>query len=507
MNAVACGLSRLDETKQQLGPSVARKIAQLWMGYLDYLEENYVLMVLYFSQRGSNTKFLVQAYRHRLAPIFLQTLPFSRCCRHRHQSSLSRTKSSPIAAPKLSRCPNLVRHHQSFLPLPQPIQWGASQIHYPRWIFKHPKPRTTQPYLFLCPHPNFMTQVGRRGGKKDLRRRRGEPSRVLQEAREVLIWMKEGPAVEARRTCRGAGGLPLPCGGAGGLPLSCRGASGPSLCWQEDIGLSLDDITISDGFDEINDPNEISMLIKQRNGVTVDNEPPVEEHEGIFILLILQMFTQSYTYTHIGQEKYKAKAIELNGPDFDWLHSSVDPRALYECTCGRPHGKWATFNGTINDREVLADLKRGRASIMAARHQRQEEEDRMRKEASDGRLAKEYAQNMLNWARMAHTHNENMQKFMESVALQTGMPLAAVPPLMPPPPQPPTYAISPTPNLSPENVGTFGSSVRTETPDETISRIARVEFHSHADGTPNGVDGTASGGGTYSPPDEAFPFF
>ena len=125
------------------------------------------------------------------------------------------------------------------------------------------------------------------------------------------------------------------------------------------------------------------------------------------------MFTQSYTYTHIGQEKYKAKAIELNGPDFDWLHSSVDPRALYECTCGRPHGKWATFNGTINDREVLADLKRGRASIMAARHQRQEEEDRMRKEASDGRLAKEYAQNMLNWARMVHTHNENMQKFME----------------------------------------------------------------------------------------------
>lgn len=56
-------------------------------------------------------------------------------------------------------------------------------------------------------------------------------------------------------------------------------------------------------------------------------------------------------------------------------------------------------------------------------------------------------------------------------------------------------------------VGTFGSSVRTETPDETISRIARGEFHSHADETPNGVDGTASGGGTYSPPDEAFPFF
>jgi len=78
-----------------------------------------------------------------------------------------------------------------------------------------------------------VTQAGCWGGKKDLWRRRGEPSRVLQEAREVLIWMKEGPAVEARRTCRGAGGLPLPCGGAGGMLLSCGGASGLSLCWQE----------------------------------------------------------------------------------------------------------------------------------------------------------------------------------------------------------------------------------------------------------------------------------
>lgn len=47
-----------------------------------------------------------------------------------------------------------------------------------------------------------------------------------------------------------------------------------------DIGLGLDDMTIIDGFDEVNDPKDISMLIKQRNGVTVDNEPPVEEHEG-----------------------------------------------------------------------------------------------------------------------------------------------------------------------------------------------------------------------------------
>ena len=95
------------------------------------------------------------------------------------------------------------------------------------------------------------------------------------------------------------------------------------------------------------------------------------------------------------QEKYKVKAIELNGPDFDWLYSLVDARALYECSCGRPHGKWATFNGMINDKGVLPDLRRSHACAMAARRQRQEKEERLRKEAYDGRAAKEYAQSML----------------------------------------------------------------------------------------------------------------
>ncbi|TVU01241.1 hypothetical protein EJB05_53279, partial [Eragrostis curvula] len=59
-------------------------------------------------------------------------------------------------------------------------------------------------------------------------------------------------------------------------------------------------------------------------------------------------------------ERYKAKAIELNGSDFDWLHSPVDVKALYECCYGRQHGKWAIFNGVIDDREALAELKSGR---------------------------------------------------------------------------------------------------------------------------------------------------
>jgi hypothetical protein len=46
------------------------------------------------------------------------------------------------------------------------------------------------------------------------------------------------------------------------------------------IGLGLDDMTIIDGYDEVNDPRDISMLIKQRNGVTLEDETLVEEHEG-----------------------------------------------------------------------------------------------------------------------------------------------------------------------------------------------------------------------------------
>jgi hypothetical protein len=62
----------------------------------------------------------------------------------------------------------------------------------------------------------------------------------------------------------------------------------------------------------------------------------------------------------LGQERYKEKAMELNGPDFYWLHSPVDVKALYECSCGRSHGKWALFNGIVNDREVL-EMKRSHA--------------------------------------------------------------------------------------------------------------------------------------------------
>jgi hypothetical protein len=97
------------------------------------------------------------------------------------------------------------------------------------------------------------------------------------------------------------------------------------------------------------------------------------------------------------KERYKAKALELNGPDFNWLNSLVDVRALYECSCGRRHGKWPIFNGIIDDIEALAEVKNKHASSAAAKRQRQEEAERIRKEAHESRSSKEYAHNMAEW--------------------------------------------------------------------------------------------------------------
>ena len=115
----------------------------------------------------------------------------------------------------------------------------------------------------------------------------------------------------------------------------------------------------------------------------------------------------------MAQENYKTKAMELNGPDFDWLHSPVDVRALYHCSCIGRHGKLAIFNRIVNDKVALAELKRSRASSMDAQRQRQEEENRMRKEARDSCMAKDFAQRMLEWDIIVHDHYDNMRRFME----------------------------------------------------------------------------------------------
>ncbi|CAD6218524.1 unnamed protein product [Miscanthus lutarioriparius] len=126
---------------------------------------------------------------------------------------------------------------------------------------------------------------------------------------------------------------------------------------------------------------------------------------------------------------------------------------------------------------------------MAARRQRQEEDERLRREAHDGRVAKEYAQNVSAWSTMR-------------VAEVNGLPFTSVPAPIPPPPVPPVYADVPSSNPSPNDLFVaftmkfplifnkipfvqlnrlvpvalvFGI----ESPEETLSRIAQGRFRSH----------------------------
>lgn len=141
-------------------------------------------------------------------------------------------------------------------------------------------------------------------------------------------------------------------------------------------------------------------------------------------------------------ERYKTKATELNGPNFDWMNSPVDSRALYECSCGRPHGKWETFNGMVDDSEAMAKIKRRSTSSTANKRRRQEEDDHERARLiKDARIAKEYAQRVLEWSSGQDSYNNTIKLILESVIQHTGMPLPVAIPHPPPPPPPPTYGV------------------------------------------------------------------
>ncbi|KQK06214.1 uncharacterized protein LOC112270886 isoform X2 [Brachypodium distachyon] len=56
-------------------------------------------------------------------------------------------------------------------------------------------------------------------------------------------------------------------------------------------------------------------------------------------------------------EAYKEAVLEIHGPDYDWINSSIDSEAVYKVCRGKPHGRWLIFNGLVNSKEILADAK------------------------------------------------------------------------------------------------------------------------------------------------------
>jgi hypothetical protein len=96
------------------------------------------------------------------------------------------------------------------------------------------------------------------------------------------------------------------------------------------------------------------------------------------------------------------------------MNSPVDSRALYECSCRRPHGKWATFNGMVDDSEAMAEIERRSTSSTANKRRRQEEDDHERARLiEDARIAKEYAQRVLEWSSGQDSYNNTIKLILE----------------------------------------------------------------------------------------------
>lgn len=69
------------------------------------------------------------------------------------------------------------------------------------------------------------------------------------------------------------------------------------------------------------------------------------------------------------------------------MNPPVDARALYECPCCRQHGKWAIFNGVVDDREALTGVNNNRTLSSATNRRRQEAAECIWKEAHDSQRA------------------------------------------------------------------------------------------------------------------------
>lgn len=167
---------------------------------------------------------------------------------------------------------------------------------------------------------------------------------------------------------------------------------------------------------------------------------------------------QAWVHTHSGLDKskplilntpeatkclvlYTEKAKELNGQDYDILKNDVSSKALYDSSNGKPHGTWSLFNGIVNDIEVIAEVRATGTSSAALKRRRAEEiEDVRRKESEKTRKAEAYANNLLSWGVGMYKHCNGIQKFLQTLATNQGVPIGEIPP---PPVPPPSRSLSP----------------------------------------------------------------
>uniref|UniRef100_A0A0D9XK86 Uncharacterized protein n=1 Tax=Leersia perrieri TaxID=77586 RepID=A0A0D9XK86_9ORYZ len=190
--------------------------------------------------------------------------------------------------------------------------------------------------------------------------------------------------------------------------------------------------------------------------------------------------------------RYKTSFLERNGDGSDPIYSPVDSLALYDSNSRKPHGKWPLFNGIVNNKEVIAELKSG--SLLALKRQRREAENHQRRRESEKfQQQNVYTQKMAEWSSKAYKCCSLGQKLLETMARDQGYPSADIPPPLSPPPEPPT---SPTADL--------GDTRGLDVGEENDNR-----FNVVTDGMSGGflTSSSHSGAGNFLPPlDELEPF-
>ncbi|KAM0880110.1 hypothetical protein ACQ4PT_033808 [Festuca glaucescens] len=123
-------------------------------------------------------------------------------------------------------------------------------------------------------------------------------------------------------------------------------------------------------------------------------------------------------------------------------HSVAD--TIEDAFWGKPHGRWALFNGMVNDMDVIAEARANVVSPAVLKRRCVEQlEDELRMKDDQTRKSEAYANSLSTWGVNMYEHCQGTHKLFETLATNQGVPINEIPPppIPPParPPSPPTY--------------------------------------------------------------------
>ncbi|KAM0860518.1 hypothetical protein ACQ4PT_046499 [Festuca glaucescens] len=188
----------------------------------------------------------------------------------------------------------------------------------------------------------------------------------------------------------------------------------------------------------------ISQKLSEQTGQKVNQiQAWVHTHRGTDENNPLTLNTPEATKCLI---RYTQRAKQFNGEGYDLNKDVVCSKALYACSKGKPHGRWAMFNGMVNDTDVIAKAKAdGSSSAAALKRRRVEElEEELRMKDEKTQKSEAYTNSLFTWGASMYEHCQGTHKLLEILATNQGVPINEIlPPPVPPPARPPSPAHAP----------------------------------------------------------------